>query len=145
MIVFSLNTIIGFSCAVGMDMGFNSTHHHDEESTETPVHIHANGKSHNHHNEVTKPHEEASKDHHHSNEGKDNCCNDQVVKLSQLDKSVPGSSSTINPIFFIAFLSLFYNSDILFHSLEPPGIKYYVRSHHPPIPDIRIAIQSFQI
>ena len=45
MIVFSLNTIIGFACAVGIDMGFNSTDHHDEEATETSVHIHADGKS----------------------------------------------------------------------------------------------------
>ncbi len=144
MIVFSLNTIIGFSCAVGMDMGFNSVHHHDEMAAETSVHVHANGKNHKH-NEAAKHHDEATNDHHNSKEGKDNCCNDFVLKFSQLDKSVPGSLSVINPIFFIAFLSSFYSSDILFHSQETPSIKYFVRSYHPPIPDIRIAIKSFQI
>lgn len=60
MIVFSLNTIIDFACAVGMDMRFNSTHH-DEMTIEASIHVHANGKSHNHHNEVTKHHDKASK------------------------------------------------------------------------------------
>ena len=117
MIVFSLNTIIGFSCAVGMDMGFNTKHHHDE----------------------------ATNNHHDSKEGKSNCCNDGVLKFSQMDKSVPGSVSIVNPIFFTSFIFTFYNSDNLFSSLETPSIKYFVRSHHPPIPDIRVAIQSFQI
>jgi hypothetical protein len=44
--IFSVNTVVGFACSVGIDMGFNSKHHHDEESTEAVVHIHADGKKH---------------------------------------------------------------------------------------------------
>ena len=77
MIVFSLNTIIGFACAVGVDMGFNSSHHHDDEPMDTAMHIHADGKKHFHY-------EEADKDHHKSNDDKDNCCHDNVIKIAQV-------------------------------------------------------------
>lgn len=145
LIVFFLNTIVGFACAVGIDMGFNSTHHHDEEVTETSAHIHAGEKKHIHHNEATKHHDEADNEHHKSKDNKDNCCNDMVTQIVQLDKSVPHFLSVINPIFFITFVSLFYNSEILFSSQGAPSIKYFVRNFHPPIQDLRIAIQSFLI
>jgi hypothetical protein len=138
MIVFSLNTIIGFACAVGIDMGFNSTHHHEEEASGISVHVHASGKKHIHQEEVDK-------DHHKSTDGKDNCCHNKVIQFAQLDKSVPQSLSVISQIFFITGVSTFYNSEILFPSQATPNIKYFVRSYHPPIPDIRTAIQSFQI
>lgn len=141
-IVFSLNTMVGFACAIGIDMGFNKTHH-EEETTEAVVHIHKDGKKHVHHNEAGKHHDETS-NHHKAKDGKDNCCNDKVIKITQLDKSIPQSLSAINPIFFTTFISSFYNIDVLFTS-QNISIKYFVRSHHPPIPDIRIAIQSFQI
>ena len=142
-IVFSLNTIIGFACAIGIDMGFNAAHHHDEDAIEVSTHIHADGKKHIHHNETGKHHDEAG-DQHKSKGGKDDCCNDKVIKISQLDKSVP-QLTAVNPVFFTTFISSFYNPDILFVSQQNISIKYFVRSYHPPIPDIRIAIQSFQI
>ena len=141
-IVFSLNTMVGFACAIGIDMGFNKTHH-EEETTEAVVHIHKDGKKHVHHNEAGKHHDETS-NHHKAKDGKDNCCNDKVIKITQLDKFIPQSLSAINPVFFTTFISSFYNIDPLFTS-QSVSIKYFVRSHHPPIPDIRIAIQSFQI
>ncbi|MBA2248807.1 MAG: hypothetical protein H0W12_01290 [Chitinophagaceae bacterium] len=140
MIVFSLNTIIGFACAVGMDMGFN-THHHDEEEKEITTHIHSGGIKHEHHNETGKHHDEAGN---HKEKGKDDCCHDKVIKIIQVDKAVPQSLSAINPVFFTIFISSFYNIDLLYNS-RTTSIKYFVRSHHPPIPDIRLAIQSFQI
>ena len=144
-IVFSLNTIIGFACSLGINMGFNSTHHH-EEATETFVHIYADGKKHIHHNKATKHHDEADNDHHKSKGGKDDCCNDKVTQFAQLDKALsPSLSFVINPVFVTAFISSFYNIEVLFFSQASPNIKYFVRSYHPPIPDIRIAIQSFQI
>lgn len=136
LVVFSLNTAIGLACALGFNMGFNATHHHGE-ATET-VHVHADGKKHIHH-------EEAGKDHHKSTDGKDNCCNDKVTKFEQLDKFIPQSSNLVHPIFFTSFVSSFYDIDVSFLSQPTPDVKYFVRSHHPPIPDIRIAIQSFQI
>ena len=144
MMVFSLNTIIGFACAVGIDMGFNSTHHHDEEATEISVHVHADGKKHIHH-EAAKHHDEVDNDHHKSN-GKDNCCNDKVIKFNEVDKSASHSlNASVNPIFFTVFVSSFYTVNVLYTSYINTSIKYFVRSYHPPISNIRIEIQSFQI
>lgn len=143
LIVFSLNTIIGFACAVGLDMGFNS-HHHEQEAAETPVHVHANGKAH-HHNNKAKEHHGENVIGHHNGSDKDNCCNDGVMKFQQVDKNVATSSSLISPVFFTSFFASFYNIDILSSNNRISRIKYLVRRHHPPIPDIRIAIQSFQI
>ena len=102
--VFSLNTVVGFACSVGFDMGFNSKHHHDQEATEAVVHIHADGKKHIHqekkeNHKHNKSHQGQDKNHHKSKEGKDNCCNDEVLKFEQLDKSVPYSLNIIHPTF----------------------------------------------
>lgn len=134
--IFSLNTVIGFACAVGMDMGFNASHHHDEMAMEAAMHSHTDGNKYSSHND---------NDHHTSKDGKDNCCNDQVIKFTQIDKSVPQSIKTISPIFLIAFVSAWYDNDILYTSYSNKSIRYFVRSYHPPIADIRIAIHSFQI
>jgi len=151
LIVFSLNTVVGFACALGVDMGFNSKHHHEDEATQAVVHVHADGNKHVH--QEKKESHSHGKSHHHDQANnqkktgneKDNCCNDKVTKFEQLDKSVPNSLSTINPVFFVALVSSFYNIDVLFTSQLAPNIKQFVRSYHPPIPNIRIAIQSFQI
>lgn len=134
LIIFSLNMFVGFACAVGVDMGFNTTHHHEEEATE--VHVHADGKKHHH--------EKAEHKHSHK-DGKDDCCNDKVVKLSQADKAVPQAAKLLSPVFFTAFVATYYNINITYASQVNTSTKYFVRGHHPPIPDIRIAIQSFQI
>lgn len=140
-IVFSLNTIIGFSCAVGMDMGFNSKHHQEEEGLETMTHSHTPGNSHH----AAKAHQEKTCNTHNPNGKKDNCCNNEVLKFSQLDKSVPGTLNIVAPVFFTAFISSFYNINLAFSSVKSANTRFFARSHHPPIPDIRIAIQSFQI
>jgi len=136
LIAFSMNTVIGFACAVGLDMGFNTQHHNCDETVILKTSHHYNTSYYN---------GEANNDHQKSKDGKDNCCNDQVMKFSQLDKSVPQSLNVINPIFFTAFVSTWYGIDVLNISNVHTSIKYSVRSYHPPIPDIRIAIKSFQI
>ncbi len=134
LIVFSLNMFVGFACAIGVNMDFNTTHHHEEEATK--VHVHENGKKHHH--------EEAK--HKHSHKGdKDDCCTDKVVKLSQADKAVPQPAKLFSPAFFTAFIATYYNINFPYPSQANTSNKYFVRGHHPPIPDIRIAIQSFQI
>lgn len=140
LLVFGMNTAVGFACAAGVDMGFNATHHHDEEAKEVVVHTHADGKKHNHHNKASV-HQHDKK----NTSKKDDCCNDKVVKLVQADKVVPQSNTIINPVFFAAFTATWFNIDILYSSQASTSIKYFVRSYHPPISDIRIAIQSFQI
>ncbi len=139
LIVFALNTVVGFACAIGIDMGFN-THHHDDMDMMAMVHVHANGAKHIHH-EHSEHHDQIN----HSGDENDNCCKDKVTKIAQLDKAVPQSYSAVHPVFLNAFLSAFYNLDILSPSSISKDVKPFVRSHHPPIPNIRIAIQSFQI
>jgi hypothetical protein len=134
LIAFSLNTVIGFACAVGLDMGFNS-HHYEESAIETEG-VHHHDKSH---------HDDTADSHHHKANEKDNCCNGGVMKFQKVDKALASSINVINPVFFTSFLASFYNIDILSSDSRISEIKYFVRSHHPPIPDIRIAIQSFQI
>jgi hypothetical protein len=146
LMVFSLNTVIGFACSIGMDMGFNTKHHY-EEAAEASVHIHADGKKHVH-KEASKHHhhDEAENEHHKSKGTKENCCNDGVMKFTQLDKVVSQSVNIVfHPIFFTAFISSFYYIETLHALSVNVSIKHFVRSYHPPISDIRIAIQSFQI
>jgi len=135
LIVFSLNTIIGFACAVGLDMGFNS-HHHEVNAIETD-NIYHHDKSHHH--------DEADVHHHKTNNDKDNCCNDGVMKFQKVDKALASSVNSVSPVFYTSFLASFYHIDILSSNNRISDIKYFVRSYHPPIPDIRIAIRSFQI
>lgn len=148
--IFSLNTIAGFACAVGVDMGFNTKHHHDKEATKAVVHIHKDGKKHIHHDK--KESHSHYRSHHHeeanssdNSRAEDNCCNNKVRNFEQVDKLVPSFLSIINPVFFSTFVSTYYQIQILPYTDIVKEIKPFVRSHHPPIPDIRIAIQSLQI
>ena len=123
--VFSMNTIIGFSCAVGLDHLFKSSHHHKGETL-------VDQDSHHHNDDAEK---------HHKSE--DNCCSDQVSKFAMVDKSL--SHAFKNIVVFTTLISIFYNINVLRTFKASRNIKYFVRSDHPPIYDIRIAIQSFQI
>ncbi|WP_343304132.1 hypothetical protein AAHN97_21405 [Chitinophaga niabensis] len=113
--VFTLNTMLGFACAVGLDMGFNSKHHHHKEGTT----LH----------------------HHQENE---NCCNDEAIQFSQLDKLLAQAVNTgiETPVVLIHFL---YQPAIslLTQPGEPlnPSKKPYVSTAL----GIRVSIQSFQI
>ena len=136
LVVFGLNTAVGFACSVGIDMKFNTSHHHNEEVTE--VHVHSDGKKH-HHEKPAHSHDKEHKDE------KSGCCNDSVIKFTQVDKLVPQSNIIVSPVFFTAFIAAYYTIDISYPSQVNGSNKYFVRNYHPPIPDIRVAIQSFQI
>jgi hypothetical protein len=125
--VFSLSMMVGFACAVHLTTLLFG-HHHKEVKT---VGQNSHGK------EEAKPHEKGP--------CKDNCCNEHVVKIAQADKTVPHFFTGLNVIFFTALISSTYNIQILKSFGAELPVKYFVRGHHPPIPDIRIAIQSFQI
>ncbi len=136
-IVFGMNTIIGFACAMGVDMGYN-VHHHESEEMEQQDAMHSHSM---HHGETSKP-----VHHHPANEGnKDDCCSHSVKDLTLLSKTVPNKISIIQPVFFTAFIEAYINIDIFSFANNITNLHPFVRSHHPPIPDIRIAIQSFQI
>ena len=109
LIVFSMNTVIGFACAMNVDMGFNNKHHHDDEATETTVHIYADGKKHQHHEEATKHHHDSKE-----NSEKGGCCTDGVIKFQSLDKSlIQNNNVAINTPLFVAMLSSFFGINVL--------------------------------
>ena len=152
---FGLNTVVGFACSLGLDMGFNSKDHHqmdhdDHEATEAVVHIHSDGKKHIHYEKKSEPkpgkshHHDENQNHSSSNDDKENCCTDQVLKIEQSDKAVPHSLNIIHPTFLISFFDVFYSVSLPTTDIVK-NIKQFVRSYHPPIPNLRIAIQSFQI
>ena len=132
-----MNTIIGFACAMGVDMGYN-VHHHESEEMEQPDAMHSPSM---HHGETSKP------GHHHpANESsKDDCCNHSVKDLTLLSKTVPNKISIIQPVFFTPLVGAYVNADIFSYANTITNLHLFARSHHPPIPNIRIAIQSFQI
>jgi hypothetical protein len=136
LIVFSLNTIIGFACAVGLDMGFNSKHHHHEDaiSRNTKSHHH-NGKSHHHNNEINKG----------RTTEKENCCNEDATQLSQSDRlPVNAVNSGIEmPVALIAlhFLYISHLSSFKPEITKIQEVRPYVLNSR----GIRVSIQSFQI
>ena len=133
LLVFALNTMVGFACALGLDMGFNS-HHEHQEATE----IHIAGEKHEHH-EAAEQHEEKNCCDPH----KGGCCNDKVSKIALLDKTVPQPFHISTPNHSPIHRN--YLTDIL---RTVSGITYsrsFLRSYHPPIPDICIAVRSFRI
>ncbi len=136
-IVFGMNTIIGFACAVGIDMGYN-VHHHESQEMKQQDQMHSASM---HHQETSKP------GHHHpaNKNSEDDCCSNGVKDFTFLSKTVPNKISIIQPLFFTAFIGTYVNVDIFSCKNTITNLHPFARSHHPPIPDIRIAIQSFQI
>lgn len=129
--VFALNTVLGFACSMGLKMGYNN-HHHEAAlvSTETK-HPNHNSKEHQHS--------------HQSSGSKDDCCSHGVTSFNLLEKTPAHAISLVHPVFATAFLVSYYTPWILPKLFIPKSIRAFAQDYHPPIPDIRIAIQSFQI
>jgi len=136
LIVFLLNTVVGFACAIGIDMGFNIAHLKQETSHEHRYSETDHYAQHSH-QRVQHPKHDANKD---------NCCKDEAVKLTKSDKlnnPVVGLSQISQP-----FMLLVGNG---YHQIAelrlPSNISnaYFSRHCRSPIRDVRIAIQSFQI
>jgi len=133
--VFSLNTVLGFACSIGVDMGYNSKHHEHEKK-----HRHSHKGPHKHHS------------HNHSyaqtiKAPNDDCCINGVTKFNTLDKSVvqysPGLSA---PIFLPAGILTYILPDQIGDKTGiNPAFQFVRRSCFLNDISIRIAIQSFQI
>ncbi len=132
-----MNTVIGFACAVGVDMGFN-TKQHDDEVTESAIHVHAVGKKHQHHSEANK-HNHVEK----KSTEKEGCCNDEVIKFQNVEKNVTPKIIIDAPA-FVAIVNTFLGID-LYNITKVFPQKNIVRFFYPPPPDILIAIQKFQV
>lgn len=150
LIVFTLNTVVGFACAVGFDMKLNDSHHADEKAVlahkHTEPHHPEEKADSSHKHDSSHSHDNAKTDHEHAGNAKDDCCTDEVVAFEQIDKRAPQSFDfNFQPVFSVLFLTGFYDFDAYAFDKFVSKRKYFVRTHHPPIPEIRIAIQSFQI
>lgn len=162
LIVFVMNTIVGFACALGVDMGFNSSSHHNQTEASTKVHIHDDGKKHVHEKEtavVTNHVHENGSSHQHDSEttkpipvdGSNlltkedaGCCTNEVKEFQDLDKNISVNAGiNISPVFMV-ILSTYFNLNFSATVKNFP-IHHRVCFYYPPPTDIRIAIQSFQI
>lgn len=160
LIVFATNTAVGFACALGVDMGFN-TPHHSEIAEAVEVHVHDDGKKHVHEKEVPESnnhvHEDGVKHQHDSEPSKQipvddgqsftkspgGCCSNEVQKFQNLDKNVSVNAGINVPV-FVAILSTYFDADFS-TALKDFPVNYKARFYYPPPPDIRIAMQRFQI
>ena len=147
--VFSLNTVVGFACSIGIDMGYNSSHHeHGSSHSEKKPHSHKSGHKHSHgtgHNHSDQhKHTEASGT---AKNTQDDCCANDVTKFIQLDKSVVKTNlALIVPTFFVTLTSIFIQPSLNENNLaNSSGLLSVRRSCSIYDTDIRIAIQSFQI
>lgn len=140
LIVFSLNTVIGFACAMGVDMGFNTHHHEQEETIKTTTHDHADGTLHKHHHEAVKQHHNAKED-----SKKDDCCNDKVIKFQNVDKNVAAKTIVTPPAEFVAIITTYIGIDLHHFAKVSSLQKDLITLFYPPPQEILISIQKFQI
>jgi hypothetical protein len=148
LIVFATNTAVGFACAIGVDMGFNSPRQ-NETVVPAEVHVHDDGKKHVHEDGINHQHgSEPSKQI--PVDGinlltKDDggCCTNEVQEFQNLDKNVSVNTSINVPV-FVAILSTYFDIDFSTAFKDFP-VNYKARFFYPPPPDLRIAIQRFQI
>ena len=139
MLVFSLNTLLGFACSLGVDMGYNEHHHETELSlsaSNAPQHEHGSNQKH---------HEDKKHQHTKKESSKDDCCSNGITLFNQLDKTVSEQVTIVHPVFATSFLTAYFYIDLFQPRYAPKNIRAFAQSYHPPIPDIRIAIQSFLI
>jgi hypothetical protein len=138
LVVFSLNTIVGFACAVGLNMGFNKKHHHHDEtvSRSTVSHHHEKGTAHHHHHE-DQAKSKTTEDH--------NCCTDNATQLSGSDKLLTQTihSGIETPVALVA-LHFLYASHLSSFTQDTKKIQV-VRPYVLNSRGIRVSIQSFQI
>jgi hypothetical protein len=142
--VFFLNTAVGFACSLGVNMGFNSKHQHRHDNAKTSIHVHKDGKAHTHNKGATKGHTHDKTQKHNHGNGKDNCCNDQVLKFQNLDKAVKPVNTLNAPSLYYAVYPQTYTSQINFSAVHTAD-KYVIPNSHPPPRDIYILVQSFLI
>ena len=133
LIVFSLNTVIGFACSVGVNMGFSGKSHHHH------------GKSHHHHHAHADSHKAKSINKSGATKA-ENCCSDDATRLSQSDKVLVNViySGIEVPVTLIALHFLYISSHLSSFNSEITKIQE-VRPYVLNSRGIRVSIQSFQI
>ena len=145
LIVFSLNTVMGFACSLGIDMGYNSKHHHNQGNTVKQHSSKTVGTCHTRGND--EGFSELQHDQGSDSANDQDCCSHGVLKFLKLDKNISPSATSdiIGPLIMLDF-RFTYQIDLTEYLKSNANNNYYFTStHHSPIPDIRIAIHSFLI
>ena len=132
--VFSLNTVAGFACSVGIDLGYNK-HHHEHQDKVIGHHEEYNG----HHDETEG--KEVSKP-------QDDCCSGDVANFTLLDKSSTTSVThqLQTPVVILTFSALY-----IFSTIKEPVLpvnsdfQFVRRSCFLNDTDLQITIRRFQI
>jgi len=141
LIVFSLNTVAGFACSVGLDMGYNSNHHKGQKQSQGVAHKHR--QLHKHNDIHLQKHICGAK----MQAPNSDCCSSLVNSFTKLDKSIPYNNLLLKAPAFLTntnIISFFSDQN------EPgPGVnskfQFVRRWCFPDHTDLRIKIQSFQI
>ena len=154
LVSFSLNSVVGFACSLGVDMGFNSDHHsHDSgeqhEHSDADHHQEHDGNNSHSHNHETKSHHHSDTDNNtvsFTSQSEDNCCNDLVADFQKLDKAIVKGNSNVqqphillSPFIIPVVLGLNNTKGFAKHFRIPP------KEIDLPPPDIIVFIQSFLI
>ena len=161
LLVFSMHTLVGLACSVGFVVGSKEAHHttavkthshdkpHQHEAVSSHAHDHGNmtGKAHSH--EASVPaHDHSSTNTHDGSDKEDDCCTEQVIKLSLVDKALTSEPAHILPpltfleVTLYAYFLTSYDHDFSLLKSKPPNLRSWPLATHT---DLRIAIQSFQI
>jgi hypothetical protein len=155
LVTFSMNTVIGLACSMGVDMGFNAHHHHSHEAGKHHEHSdadhheeHDGGNSHSHQHEAMEPlHLDTGNNIAlFTSQDEANCCKDYVVGFNSVDKQLAKQNSTQLKITYLSpFIATFFFTEstnekgyVLHLRIPPREIDYSP-------PDIRVFIQSFLI
>ena len=136
--VFSLNTVMGFACSLGVDMGYNSEHHAHEKHNSLKLHSHPSGHKHEHTGLAISGT---------TIKGVNNdCCTNGVTRFTLLDKAITHPLLLHSPAFFIEIRDPF-----LFSLQEEVGatansrFRFVRRSCFLNDIDIQTATRRFQI
>jgi hypothetical protein len=139
LLVFSVNTVAGFACSVGVDMGYNA--HHHAHAKKHPLSL---GKGHHHkhkhhHLKATTVFNDANT--------KDDCCSNDVTKFNLLDKAVAANNLDLQTPFFPLELSITFLPQAINESglAVNPQFQFVRRSCFLNDTDIQTAIRRFQI
>ena len=139
LVVFSLNTLAGFACSIGINLGYNSKHHEHQKNDHDKANKHRSHQMDCHSNQDAPDIKISGVN--------DDCCANQVNSFALLDKSVAYNYLLLPaPLLSIATVINSFISD----KDEPgyrfnSGFQFVRRSCSLDDTDIRIAIQSFQI
>lgn len=143
LIVFCMSTLVSFACAIGIKMGYNENHHQEKVVKFSSSHHH--NRSHDHSGDKNHKHAKTL-DTHSEKKADDDCCKKEAKKFGQFDKIVSKVAiDNHQQIPLVAFVQTFYSFDLLKSNGLVSVKSNLYRGHHPPIPDRRIAIQSFLI